>query len=182
MLIKLTSKTVLPIKNQTPEALLPWLTHQDSLTELLKSKAGDARLALLRQAWDAPNWWDKQTFVLDDSPLIHREILMWAHKDPCWYARTIIPQATYQLEPAFFDRLQSEPLGALIFNEDKIKRIALTPYPISKETIEYHWVTPHITPLGEYLWARQSLFTFCEEGFFCLIEIFLPALGRYQHD
>ena len=155
-------------------------SYQDSLTELLKAKAGDTRLDLLGQRWGLADWWDQHVLQLPNKSVLHREILMWADDAPCWYARTIIPKTTYLADEAFFNRLQKESLGALIFNERRIKRIQKNFYPVNSQSIEYHWVTACIPCSSKTLWARLSVFTLNDDAPLYLIEILLPALERYS--
>ncbi len=160
-----------------PPALLSWLTYQSSLTERLKAIAGDARLDILGQRWESPDVFDEQVLQLDSHRVLHREILTWAWDEPYWYARTIIPSTTYDVDPLFFGRLKTESLGHLIFNENRIKRDDLEHYTIDKEAIEYQWLTPVMYAQTETLWVRKSQFRLDSVPFF-LIEILLPALMR----
>ncbi len=191
MLIKPLINTLLPLPCEAPALLLPWLTHQNSLTERLQEKAGKTRLEVLGQCWELPDWWDKQVLQIIDETVLHREILMWASKKPCWYARTIIPKTTYDASKTIFDRLKNESLGALIFNDDRIKRVSLSHYPIDEQTIEYHWLTDIMHSKTKPLWVRISTFIVTaalptppstpEDNTypFCLLEIMLPGIMRY---
>ena len=179
MLTPSNSTLLFPVKHKLPSSLLPWVTHQDSLTKLLQSRAGNARLQVLGQCWESPNWWDKHVLHIEGESVLHREILMWAGKEVCWYARTIIPKATYQSGALLFERLQEESLGALIFNEPTIKRVNMSYYAISDQSIEYHWLNPLLHGSANVLWVRMSAFTLNAQLPFYLIETLLPALERY---
>jgi chorismate lyase len=178
MLIKLNADTF-PVECNIPASLVPWVTHADSLTERLNAKAGNTHLEVLNHQWEKPNWWDKNVLHLDDS-VLHREILMWAGEDVCWYARSIIPRATYEFDAPFFDRLEKESLSKLIFNEPKITRVFMKHYPISENSIEYHWLDPFVQHDAKELWVRKSEFSLNQTAPFFLIEIFLPAIERYS--
>lgn len=173
--------TMPPVMSEPPSALLPWLTCQGSLTERLQDKAGNTHLDVLTQYWTPPDSWDTQVLHIEDHAVLHREILMQASYQPCWYARTIIPHATYNVGSAIFDRLENESLGMLIFNESRIQRVSLVHYPIDAQSIEYNWLTEtmheHVNPL----WVRLATFTFDTEFPFYLIEIMLPGLMRYSN-
>lgn len=180
MLIKPKENIFLPVKSSRPPLLLPWLIYEDSLTELLQSKAGHTRLQVLGQQWEAADWWDRHVVQMANQTVFHREILMWAGQEACWYARTIIPETTYNAEPLFFNRLQNESLGELIFNETKIKRAYMTYYPIGEQSIEYHWLNKVLPCSAKELWVRLSAFTFKEDFSFFLVETVLPGLERYS--
>ena len=95
------------MNNQTvpPRNLLPWLTYVDFLTKKLYDKSGHTSLSVLEQRWDTVSWWDRYVLGLDFGLILHRDIVTSAWGEPCWYARTVIPLATYQADSALFDRL-----------------------------------------------------------------------------
>ncbi|ARG97425.1 chorismate--pyruvate lyase family protein [Legionella micdadei] len=170
---------LLQAHHNPPDNLLPWLTHQASLTDKLQALSGDAELVVLKQYWTAPNWWDKHTLGISEKPILHREILMSSHQIPCWYARTIVPEHTYQASHRFFNRLTQESLGVIIFNEPRIKRVQLVNYQITSQCIEYHWLNPFLVlKKEEQFWARLSIFNTDVMFNFYLIEILLPGLMR----
>ena len=162
-----------------PSAILPWSTYQSSLTARLKVIADDARLDVLSQRWESPDAFDTAVLHLNDKSILHREILMWAWDNPCWYARTIIPSPTYHIDTVLFNRLKKESLGDLIFNEKRIKRDYLKFYAIDKLAQEYQWLNPQIHQNAETLWVRLSQFSLDDYPFF-LIEVLLPGLLRYS--
>ncbi len=166
------------VYREPPDRLLPWLTHQASLTEKLKNEANVAHLQVLKQAWETPDWWDKHVLNIGGELVLHREIAMWVENEPCWYARTIFPQTTYIKDAAFFDRLQNESLGQLIFGNNEVKRISLVNHTINHQSIEYHWINKWINHNADELWVRKSTFVIAELSPFFLIEIILPGLLR----
>lgn len=159
----------------TPSAdarLIPWLVHELSLTEKLKVTAGDAQLELINQRWDvAP----------DGSRTLCREIVMWAFDSPCWYARTLIPFATFHANEALFERLKTESLGDLIFHGTDIKRGSLTSYAITKQSPEFAWVQKWCQQDDVQLWVRLSELSVSGaiSHPFVLKEILLPGLRRF---
>ena len=170
-----------PVECTLPLSLTPWMTYEGSLTKRLETKAGNSCLQMLEQVWELSDWWDKYVLNLESECVLRREILMCAFDEPCWYARTIIPQTTYEAEPLFFSRLRNESLGALIFNETKVTRVGMIHYPISVDSIEYHWLHRWMDCKAEIVWVRHSTFM-VEGGFpFFLIEIMLPGLLRYPN-
>lgn len=176
---------ILPNKNQLnpvtatlSPSLHSWVIFQESLTHRLKGVAGDARLEILSHQFDLVDWWDQQVLSLEKGTVLHREILMWAWEHRCWYARTIIPATTHHADVAFFGRLQNEPLGAMLFNEPKVRRANFVFYAINQQSLEYHWLSPLMHGHENVLWARLSMFMFSEKHPFFLLEIFLPGLMR----
>ncbi|KTC78316.1 chorismate--pyruvate lyase family protein [Legionella brunensis] len=161
-----------------PAVLLPWLTHELSLTDKLKDECGEASLSVLNQRWEQPNWWDKFVLGLSGKKVIHREIIMSACDTPCWYARTIIPDHCYQANPPFYDRLQKESLGVIVFNTPAVKRNQMIHYPINVSCLEYHWFPSVLTEENSRLWVRLSIFSLAHNATFHLVEILLPGLLR----
>ncbi len=161
-----------------PTDLIPWLNHQASLTDKLKLLSGEAELEVLSQHWTKPSWWDKFTLGLTEQTVLHRDIIMLSRQTPCWFARTVIPQSTYQANQHFFDRLAHESLGVIIFNEPSIQRAQLVSYEIDEKCIEYHWLPHCILSKKGQMWGRLSIFTITEVCEFYLIEIFLPGFMR----
>ena len=174
---KIQTKLTHP-KSKPPAFLLPWLHYIDFLTQKLKSEVGDAQLQVIGQRWDSPNWWNKYTLNLDHEQVMHREILMRSFDECCWYARTILPHTTYEVNTVLFDRLNQESLGQLIFNGSAIKRSELIIYPINEQSLEYYWLNDTMHQQETELWVRRSTFMLQDVWPFYLVEIFLPGLKR----
>lgn len=166
------------IERDPPKKLIPWLRHQASLTEKLKTSVGEANLVLLEQNWFLPTWWDKFTLGIIKEKVFHRKILMVAQQRPCWYAQTIVPQQCYESNTTMFDRLMQESVGAIVFGETSIKRVTLLNYGIDKQCIEYYWLPNSINSVNQPLWLRFSEFKMANSESFYLIEILLPGLLR----
>ena len=177
MLIK--KNTFMPLESNLSPLLFRWLNHKDSLTANLKVLAKNVNLQVLNQGWKGSSWCDKEVLSMQGIKLFIREILMSADGEPCWYARTIIPDTTYN-SSTFFNRLYKEALTALIFNEPKIMRIELKIYAISNKSLEYYWLPEGLRNNQSIYWVRISYFLFEDKFPFYLIEILLPALERYE--
>lgn len=164
-----------------PPSLLPWLRYQQSLTERLQGMSGDASLEVLAERWETADRWDQTMLHLGPGRIFHREIQMLAWGEPCWYARTIIPEQTFDADKPRFHRLKHESLGALIFNDAKVKRAWMTHYPIGPKSLEYLWLTKAMHGDAAELWMRLSMFVLNEHLPFFLAEILLPGLARYSN-
>jgi chorismate--pyruvate lyase len=176
MFIKTTQ--LLQSDSPPPNELIPWLCHQHSLTDKLRTESGHAQLEVLGQHWTLPSWWDKFTLGLPIEAVLHRNILMFSQQTPCWFARTIVPEHSYRENRQFFNRLAQESLGVIIFNEPKIKRTQLLNYQINENCIEYHWLPSSLINKNKQVWVRLSTFTIAELSSFYLVEILLPGLLR----
>ncbi|WP_419421082.1 chorismate--pyruvate lyase family protein [Legionella sp. D16C41] len=165
------------VTSKPSAALLPWLTHQQSLTRRLQNTVGKVpQLTLLKQQWHKVDWWDQHVLGLKEGEkALHREIVISINARECWYGRTVIPINTYQHYEDFFARLKQESLGELIFGNNLITRMNLNYYCISAQSIEYYWLKPFLH-VNEDLWARFAVFAINKHLPFYLIEILLPDL------
>ena len=161
-----------------PAHLLPWLTYTDFLTEKLQKLTGHAKISVLSNRWEKPSQWAKNKLGVMSTWVLNREICMKSQNDVCWFARTILPIETFELDPSLFNRLKEESLGQLIFYGTDISRVSHTYYPIDKHAIEYHWLDKSVHQDEKNLWVRLSEFKVHGTFSFYLIEILLPGLER----
>lgn len=153
-----------------------WLQHNQPITDKLISLTGAAQLELCSQQWTSATFWDVYFLNISEKNIFQREILMKSHEQVYWYARTIIPESCYELEPDFFKRLYHESIRNLIFNEHKVTWIQRKIYPINAQCLEYYWVKQYLSPQPDILWARITEFSFQKKGAFYLLEILFPQL------
>lgn len=150
----------------TQVGLRSWLVYPHRLTERLIEVAGEASLQVLHQG-DVNQYWQ-------------REIMIMAHGEACWYARTLVPQSTYLDNQDFFDQLKTKSLGDLIYNSTMVQRRSLLHYPIGRTAQEFQWLPAAIQQTCHHaLWVRSSSFMLREKDPFYLKELFLPAMQRY---
>ncbi len=143
--------------------LRSWLVYPHRLTDRLALEAGEASLHVLNQGFVGPLW--------------QREIMITANGEPCWYARTLVPESTYVSCQDFFDQLKTQSLGALIYNSAIVQRTSLVHYPIGHASAEFQWLPESIQRTCDHaLWLRSSYFKLRENYPFYLKEIFLPAM------
>ena len=163
-------------ESNKPDALKDWREHQDSLTDKLHSAKGSIQLDVLSQKWIKPTWWDKYLLQINDEFIFQREIMMKHLDIEYWYARTIIPQKCYALNPDFFRRLENESIRNLIFNNDNVHRVTMINYPVNNQCIEFNWVKRNLNNVKTDIWARLSEFSFEHVESFYLIELLFPEL------
>lgn len=164
------------LDNQAPAVLLPWLTHTQSLTEKLQQIVGETTMKVCTQEW-VRSWWSQQVLGLANTPLMQREIVMYAQGQACWYARTLIPAMTWEENKGLFEQLSHLSLGKLIFNpQNAITRNWLKHYAIDAQMLEFHWPQPELVGGTQQLWMRLSQFAVARQHSFYLAEILLPGL------
>lgn len=161
-----------------PESLLSWLDCESFLTKKLEDYTGHAQLKILEQFSAQTNEWERSILGVHDPVLWRRNILMFSEKKACWYARTVIPDTTYNANRSLFARLKNETLGHLIFSDSQITRTSMNKYEIDPACEEYNWMSPEISQSESVLWMRRSTFYIHKQWPFFLMEIFLPDLMK----
>lgn len=164
-----------------PEKLIPWLLYEKSLTEKLKSTTGDASIQVLEFGLRRPSWWDKKVLGIQEKLVFVREIVMYSHEISCWYARTIVPETTYQVHQDFFASLEKNALHVMLFQEKLAVRKSMQCDAISQNELEYYWVKRFVpdcyvndSSSSLTLWVRRCCFLIGGKEPFYLVEIFLP--------
>jgi len=163
-------------KTQCSEQLSEWINYQYSLTDKLQKLKGTTELELIKQEWVLSNWWDKQLLQIKDKLVFQREIIMRSDGIAYWYARSIIPQKCYNMDPIFFKRLETESIKKLIFDDTKVRRLSLISYPVDHQCIEYYWVKKYINTVQDVLWVRLAEYSLQQKESFYLVELLLPEL------
>jgi chorismate-pyruvate lyase len=166
------------LKATCSKHFLEWVNYQESLTDKLRKAKGDACLDLIAQQWISTDLWSKNMLDVRDATLFQREIIMNSYGVAYWYARSIIPQKCYDLDPAFFGRLQKESIKNLIFEDPRVRRINSINYPVDNQCVEFYWVKKYIDEVQGILWVRIAEFSFQQKESFYLVEIMFPELGE----
>lgn len=155
-----------------------WLLDTGSLTEKLQSRCSLFDLTVIGQRQAQITLEEFQQVGAPQQELNQqewqvREVLLWGDKQPWVFARSIIPQ---KLCEGDFVNLNNKPLGQLIFNDKRFKRM---PFEVSKVCPSKAFLAQlHITSEID-LWGRRSAFSF--EGLkMSVSEVFLPGSPAYQ--
>ncbi|MDP3269128.1 MAG: chorismate lyase [Legionella sp.] len=175
MFMLISDYSLKPIENPNKNYLQEWRDYEFSLTDKLNACAGNSVLEVLSQQWNPPSWWNRH-FLKIDELVFERNIIMRAQDKACWFARTIIPETCFNLDPFFFKRLEKESVRNLIFNESRVCRLERSVYPVDKKCIEFGWIKPFISSENDIIWARLAKFSFHKTGFFYLVELLFPEL------
>ncbi|BDZ74460.1 MAG: chorismate--pyruvate lyase [Methylophaga sp.] len=172
----------LPARKQSlPYDLREWLTDTGSLTKRLQHVSEHAvNVELLHYDW--------QTALPEESlflqqPLqriqLGREVLLCDGDTPEIYARTIIPQSTYQVLPSRFDNLGVKPLGQMLFDEPSLSRSEIQVAQLTPQHWLYQLATEALDICPDVLWARRSCF-YLKGQPVLVCEIFLPS-EKWSH-
>lgn len=147
-----------------PESMWAWMQTKTSITEKARDSCQVVRLKLLKEDWE--------------STVFIREINLFCDEKIAWYARTWIPEKTYQRRSAQFKALHGRPLADILYNDPDITREDFVYAYLDPSTLEYQWAMKHYphkkdenTILPTHLWARKSVFLIDGEPLY-LMEIF----------
>jgi chorismate--pyruvate lyase len=150
-----------------PISLVPWLEATDSITLMAKTGCQTVKVHLLKTGWVYPS--ESQT------PEYCREILMICDDSPWWYAKTRIPEKTFNKRKQIFLDLGEKSLGCLLFSDKGITRQSLHYYSTNNSEATFQLAKKHVPLKNELLWARESIFQISGEPLF-LLEVFLPKM------
>ena len=98
-----------------------WLNDAKNLVTALSKVYGDIALAKLSQQFEAPTSFEKG--LLSNSETIVRKITLSSSDETLVFARTAIPQNTYNFFTAELNNLGTKPIGDnLLFDKDRFSR------------------------------------------------------------
>lgn len=155
-----------------------WLLDIGSLTERLQSQCTSFHLTLIGQR-QAPITLEEFQQVgapqqeLNPQEWQVREVLLWGDNQPWVFARSIIPQTLCESD---FINLNTKPLGQLIFNDNRFKRM---PFEITQMCTSKAFLAQLRIASEMKLWGRRSVFCF-EDMKMAVSEVFLPNSPAYQ--
>lgn len=158
--------------------LRSWLLNTGSLTERLQSHCDDFCVKVLAQ--DQQLATDEEYRQLAVKPQLQsqsdwqvREVILFGDHQPWVFARSIIPQALCEKD---FADLGNKPLGQLIFNDNRFKRM---PFQLICLKPSIAFIGQHQIPLASQLWGRRSVFQYRQHNMM-VAEIFLPQAPAYR--
>ncbi len=158
---------------------LALLTEQASLTDLMTELMGHApQLTCLWQGRGVASPEERAVLDIPDRKLAHiREITMGNGEELWLFARTVIPMTTLVGDAKRLAKINTMPLGKLLFGR----------FRACREQLELDTLYPDQAGLEEFdiprdfpLWQRRSLFNI-QTGPIFIQEIFLPACPLYDN-
>lgn len=171
---------------QPPQALVVpdahlknWLMDTGSLTERLQSVCRQFNVAVLGHevapiTEEESQCLYKQTAVSGHTQV--REVVLHGDQVPWVFARSLMPQAFIDECMRDLGTLGNQPLGKILFNDARFKRLGFELIHCGKEN-------PLFSALGivpeHTLWGRRSLFEFQAHSIM-VCEIFLPDSPAYR--
>ena len=159
-------------------SLKNWLLDTGSLTERLQSQCTSFFLTLIGQRQAEITLEEFQRVGAPGQQLKPqewqvREVLLWGDNQPWVFARSIIPQKLCESD---FVNLNTKPLGQLIFNDKRFKRL---PFEITNMCASKAFLSQLKISTEMDLWGRRSAFSFGNLKM-TVSEVFLPSSPAYQ--
>jgi chorismate--pyruvate lyase len=158
--------------------LKKWLLHSGSLTERLQSHCLDFSVQVLtqRQQLATAEEYQQLGVQLEQQNQKNwqvREVILHGDNQPWVFARSVIPQTLCEQD---FAHLGNRPLGQLIFNDNRFKRM---PFQFICLQPAKTWLRANNLPDAQQLWGRRSVFRY-QHLSMMIAEIFLPQSPAYR--
>lgn len=149
---------------------------QGSLTQrLIEASSGKFQVRKLNQGWQRPTCSEAQCLGLKPRQLaMVREVELLCHGEPWVYARSVFPQSTLTGRLRSLKKLDSRPLGALLFSDPTMERTHFEIAALNNPKLEGYFSNSS----NPFAWGRRSLF-FLDEKPILVAEIFLPSLEQH---
>lgn len=145
-----------------------WVLDTESLTERLSAAVEDFAVHLVQQAPLSLHIAERDALQMDDYTV--REVVLHDAGRPLVFARSVIPQSMCQGE---FVGLGNQPLGKILFNDDRFKR-----QPFCLTRIDSASEFAKAWQASTDLFGRRSIFAF-EQKQILVAEYFLPGSPIY---
>lgn len=176
-------KELQQLPQSLPSELTEWLLEQGFITGKAREKGAHMQVTLLTNEWQMPWPWEENLLTSSTNPregqsiekqCLIREICMEGNREPWWFARTVIPEATLNDHGKQLLSLGTMPIGEFLFKQPDLVRTPFDFALIKPEQVEFQ----HIHQFGfadkTSLWARRSVFHFDHKQLL-LTEVFLPS-------
>lgn len=164
-------------RREIPEVALQRLLDPASLTRRIQGAcAGNFRVRVLAQGWARPQRNEALALGMRDGGWgFVREVHLLCNEQPWVYARTVIPRTTLTGPRRRLTRLQSRPLGAVLFADPSMRRGSVEIARLTPRDKLYPAAIGHLIERPQMIWGRRSLFTLGGKPLL-VSEIFLPGI------
>jgi chorismate-pyruvate lyase len=156
-----------------------WLTQRESTTKILRTiyQENALHIKVCYADWNQPNTMELNYLQITPQECWLRETILYINNKPWMWARTTIPKAALQTFNVDLTKIDTTPLGAVIFNEADLVRSAFCYSTLSTTNNMYQKIQQQTPINAEKLWARRSMFSLRDTNF-CLTEVLLDHLPR----
>jgi chorismate--pyruvate lyase len=165
-------------QNQVPNAWYDWLSDRGSLTaRLIDASENQFLVEVLSQYESVPNASEAAALKITiNTPVFIRQVILCGKGKPWVFARSVLPLSTLTGRLASLRELDSQPLGALLFNDPSMTR---APVEASYSYASALAVPDTVCDGDVFLWGRRSVFCLDQKPLL-VSEMFLPDFGAYN--
>ena len=141
-----------------------WLNDAKNLVTALSKVYGDIALAKLSQQFEAPTSFEKK--LISDNGTLIRKITLSSSNETLVFARTAIPQNTYDFFTAELNDLGTKPIGDnLLFDKDRFSRDDFIIRELSRDAFEKEAaIDSTFFDDNENIYSRSSIFSFKKDS------------------
>ncbi|KZX55966.1 hypothetical protein A3709_06115 [Halioglobus sp. HI00S01] len=154
-----------------------WLLDDGSLTgRLIEQRRGTFSVQRLFQGWEVPLPSEQRLLELGQRQLaIIREVLLKQGDQRVVFARSVMPLSSLTGDLTHLRRLQTKPLGAILFSDPNMRR---SPFELARITGDSEYLPPQVQQPDE-AWARRSRFDMGGRSVM-VSEVFLEAFEPWR--
>jgi len=165
--------------HEIPEHWYKWLSDRGSLTErLIDASHNQFAVEVLSQVEKLPDESEARALnIPPSSEVLIRQVILKGKYTPWVFARSILPFTTLTGRLEALRHIDSQPLGAVLFNDPSMSR---EPVAASYMTAADLHVPKSICNQMAHLWGRRSVFRLDSKPLL-VSEIFLPSFQDYNH-
>lgn len=162
----------MPLFNQLPARLRPWLLDSGSLTaKLVALSKGDFRVKVLRQVHARASRSEALALgICFQQRCLIREVILMGNGKPWVFARSVLPLSSLVHRLRHLRKQGSKPLGAFLFSQPQLMRSAIAVSLISR----HHDYLPADLLGDQSVWGRRSVFSVMQQPLL-VSEVFLPG-------
>ena len=134
-----------------------WLLDEGSLTQRLTEQGrGPFRVIRLKQGWEVPRFSERLLLDLPQRQVaIIREVILQQGERDVVFARSVIPISSLRGRLAHLRRLQSKPLGAILFGAVGMRR---SPFELARINGGSNYLPEQLRGGEIAAWGRRSRF------------------------
>ena len=165
-------------QKQVPATRYNWLSDRGSLTaRLIDASENNFSVKVLSQGESVPSESEAAALnIAKNTPVLIRQVILCGRSIPWVFARSVLPLTTLTGRLAALHDLDSQPLGALLFNDPSMTR---APVEASYSLASALAVPETLCAGNIFLWGRRSVFCLDEKPLL-VSEIFLPEFGDHN--
>ena len=165
-------------QKQVPDAWYDWLSDRGSLTaRLIDASDNQFSVEVHRQYESVPNAAEAAALkITTNTPVFIRQVILCGKGKPWVFARSVLPLSTLIGRLTALRELDSQPLGALLFNDPSMTR---APVEVSYSYASALAVPDTVCDGDVFLWGRRSVFCLDQKPLL-VSEMFLPDFGAYD--